>query len=256
MTTLTAGYIDAPTELRDNATEDDLQVVIRAVYKQVLGNVHLFSGENEFESAESQLRNGDITVRGFVRIVAQSDTYKSLFFEGNPAYRSIELNFKHLLGRAPEGQSEISDHVATYNNDGYATDIDSYIDSTEYLDAFGENVVPYPRNISTQTGFKNSTFNQTVSLLGGYATSDRSSDSQLVSSIAANIPQAVKVAGSRGGAAASTNKRFRIDIAGAGVTPINKQSKTFITVGYKQLSKNIKNIQRTGGTILGITELV
>ena len=255
MTTLTAGYIDAPTELRDNATEDDLQVVIRAVYKQVLGNVHLFSGENEFEAAESQLRNGDITVRGFVRIVAQSETYKALFFEGNPAYRSIELNFKHLLGRSPEDQGEISAHVATYNNEGFDADINSYIDSAEYIDAFGENVVPFPRNISTQTGFKNNTFNQTVSLLGGYATSDRSSDSQLVGSIAANMAQTIKVAGARGGATGATNKRFRIDVACVGVTPVNKQSKTFITVDYKQLSKNIKNIQRTGGTILGITEL-
>ena len=31
----------APIELRPNATEDDLQIVINAVYKQVLGNMHV-----------------------------------------------------------------------------------------------------------------------------------------------------------------------------------------------------------------------
>ncbi|OKH19767.1 phycobilisome rod-core linker polypeptide [[Limnothrix rosea] IAM M-220] len=254
MSTLTAGFTDAPVELRDNASEDDLQIVIRAVYKQVLGNVHVLS-EQAFKNAESLLRNGDITVRDFVRTVAQSELYKSLFFEGNPAYRSTELNFKHLLGRSPEDQSEIAEHVKIYNTEGYNADIDSFIDSREYTEAFGENVVPYPRTISTQTGFKNNTFNQTVSLLGGYATSDRSSEAQLVTSIASNLPQSIKVASSRGGAVTSTSKRFRIDIAGAGTTPVSKQSKTFIEVNYKQLSRNIQSIQKMGGTILGVSEV-
>ena len=35
----------APVELRPNFTEDDLQTVIRAVYKQVLGNAHLLEGD-------------------------------------------------------------------------------------------------------------------------------------------------------------------------------------------------------------------
>ncbi len=32
-------------ELRPNATEEDLQVVIRAVYKQVLGNAHVLESQ-------------------------------------------------------------------------------------------------------------------------------------------------------------------------------------------------------------------
>ncbi|MDY7016364.1 MAG: phycobilisome rod-core linker polypeptide, partial [Cyanobacteriota bacterium] len=63
-------------ELRPNATEEDLQVVIRAVYRQVLGNAHVMESQR-LTSAESQLRNGDITVRGFVRAIAQSDLYRS-----------------------------------------------------------------------------------------------------------------------------------------------------------------------------------
>jgi hypothetical protein len=39
MTSLTAAFIDTPVELRAGATEEDLQAVIRAVYKQVLGRV-------------------------------------------------------------------------------------------------------------------------------------------------------------------------------------------------------------------------
>jgi hypothetical protein len=255
MATLTAAFVSDPVELRPGATEDDLQVVIRAVYKQVLGNAHLLSQQG-LDSAESLLRNGDITVRGFVRMVAQSNLYQSLFFEGNPPYRCIELNCKHLLGRAPLDQAEISQHVQIYIEQGYAAEIDSYLDSEEYILTFGENIVPYPRCISSQTGIKNNVFNRTVSLLGGFATSDSSKQAQSTSTLAANLPQKVKVASSRGGASGTTNKRFCIAVAKAGVTPIAKQSNATYEVGYAQLSKKIQNIQKTGGKILSITELV
>ena len=113
-------------ELYPNVAEDELQKLIRAVYKQVLGNYHIMDCER-ITSGESLLRNGDITVRGFVRLVAQSKLYCSKFFENSSPYRFIELNFKHLLGRAPQAQSEISEHVIIYNNQGYEAEIDSYI---------------------------------------------------------------------------------------------------------------------------------
>ena len=94
-------------ELRPNATEADLQVVIRAAYRQVLGNQHVLEADR-LTSAESQLRDGEITVRGFVRAIAQSDLYKSLFFESSYQYRFIEMNCKHLLGRAPTSQADRS----------------------------------------------------------------------------------------------------------------------------------------------------
>lgn len=253
MASLTAAFVSEPIELRPSATEDELQVVIRAVYKQVLGNAHVLSHQR-LDSAESLLRNGDITVRGFVRMVAQSSLYQSLFFEGNPPYRFIELNCKHLLGRAPLEQAEIAQHVQIYSEQGYAAEIDSYLDSEEYILTFGENIVPYPRCISSQTGVKNNVFNRTVSLLGGFATSDSSKQAQLTATLAANLPQKIKAATSRGGASSTTNKRFRIAVAKGGVTPIAKQSNTTYEVGYAQLSQKIQSIQKTGGKILSITE--
>jgi hypothetical protein len=255
MASLTAAFVSDPVELRPGATEEDLQVVIRAVYKQVFGNAHLLSGQR-LESAESLLRNGDITVRGFVRMVAQSDLYQSLFFEGNPPYRFIELNCKHLLGRAPLDQAEIAKHVQIYSEQGYAAEIDSYIDSDDYTLKFGERVVPYPRCIRSQTGIKNNVFNQTVSLLDGFATSDSSNQAQLISTIASNLPQKIKVAAASRGASSPTNKRFRIAVTKGGVTPVAKQSNATYEVGYAQLSQKIQNIQKTGGKILSITELV
>ena len=66
MSSLTAAFVRDAVKLRSNATEDYLQVVIRAAYRQVLGNAHLMESQR-LTSAESLLRNGDITVRDFIR---------------------------------------------------------------------------------------------------------------------------------------------------------------------------------------------
>jgi phycocyanin-associated rod linker protein len=69
----------APVELRPNWTTDDAAAVIRAVYRQVLGNDYIMASERLI-SAESLLKNGSITVREFVRSVAKSELYRSKFF--------------------------------------------------------------------------------------------------------------------------------------------------------------------------------
>lgn len=255
MASLTQAFISNPIELWDGKTEDDLQLVIRAAYKQVLGNAHVMESQR-LESAESMLRNGDITVRNFVRMVAQSELYQSLFFNSSSAYRFIELNCKHLLGRAPLDQAEISYHVQVYNEQGYEAEINSYIDSEEYNSTFGENIVPYARSISTQTGIKNIVFNRTVSLLSGFATSDNSKQAQLIPTIASNLSQKIKVTSAGIVAAYSnTGKKFDISVTNCAKNPIAKQSNTTYTISYSQLSQKIQSIQKTGGKILSISEV-
>lgn len=244
-----------PMELRAGALEEDLQTVIRAVYKQVLGNAHLMASES-FTSAESQLRNGDITVREFVRTIAKSGLYQSLYFHSCPQYRFIELNFKHLLGRAPQDQSEVSEHVQTYADGGYDAEIDSYIDSNEYLENFGENIVPYPRSTVSQVGIKNDAFNRTFALYRGYATSDRDNSAKLINSIAGNSATPIKTPAKGNGANyANTGKRFRVSVAKGGVTPRYKRSNFSFEVGYEQLSARIQAIHKTGGKIVSVTEV-
>ncbi len=249
-------WIDDTTvlEKRPQTTEDDLQTIIRGVYKQVLGNAHVMESER-LTSAESMLRNGDITVRGFVRSVAQSELYRSLFFENSSPYRFIELNFKHLLGRAPLDQAEISEHTQIYVTQGYEAEIDSYIDSEEYLSSFGEDVVPYYRCNQTQTGIKNVGFNRTFSLVRGYATSDLGKPAALISDLGANMSTKIASPAQGSGAYDNTGKRFVITITKANFGSRVTQSNTTFEVGYSQLSKKIQNIQKSGGKILNVTEV-
>lgn len=242
------------TQLWEKNTEDNLQSVIRAVYKQVLGNIHLMESQR-LDSAESLLRNGDISIRNFVRMVAQSELYQSLFFNSSSSYRFIELNCKHLLGRAPLNQHEISRHVQTYNEYGYEAEINSYIDSEEYNSIFGENVVPHPRSITSQIGIKNIVFNRTISLLGGFANSDHSNKALLTQSIGANISPEIKVKSSGIEKPSTTRKKFKITVRKSGTTPLFKQSNIVYNVGYNQLSSQIQNIHKKGGQILSIVEI-
>ncbi len=246
----------SPVELRPNFTEEDLQEIIRAVYRQVLGNQYVFEGE-DLASAESLLRNGDITVRGFVGAVAKSDLYKSLFFQSASQYRFIELNFKHLLGRAPQDQSEISEHVAIYNGQGYDDEIDSYLDSEEYTSSFGEHTVPYPRSIRSQVGLKNETFNRMFSLLRGSATNDSNGTARLITSVAANIATPIKAPAIGNGANyGNTGKRFKISFSSSqAAARMQKFSKQESVVSYSQMSKTIQNINRNGGAIISISEV-
>ena len=260
MATLTASATVEmePLELRANTTEEDLQQIITAVYRQVLGNQYLMESDR-LTSAESQLRNGDISVRGFVRAVAQSSLYQSLFFHSASQYRFIELSFKHFLGRPPQSQEEVSEHVQIYNEGGYEAEINSYLDSDEYLASFGEDVVPYARSIRSVVGLKNETFNRTFSLLRGPANNDNSNNSpRLISSIAANLATPIKpVAMGNGANYGNTGKRFRIAFSSKqGAARTNKFSSQEKVISYDQMSKTVQNIHKTGGKILKITEVL
>ncbi|MEH2282677.1 MAG: phycobilisome rod-core linker polypeptide [Nostoc sp.] len=246
--------IDSPNvELRPNTSESELQTLIRAVYKQVLGNAHLLESER-LATAESKLRDRKISVREFVNTVAKSELYQSLFFTSSSQYRFIELNFKHLLGRPPADQAEISEHVRIYNEQGYDAEIESYIDSNEYQQNFGENIVPYIRSTSSQIGIKNVTFNRTFSLLRGVASSDSDRKAKLINDIGSNLPTSIKTP-TAGSSVNSTDKRFLIKaVKGAGNFRTRLGNLEYV-VNYNQLSGQVQNIHRTGGKIISITEV-
>lgn len=161
-------------ELFSNASSEEKEIVIRAIYRQVLGNAHIMESDR-LTTAESQLSNGNITVREFVRCLAQSELYRSLFFHDYSSLRAIELNFKHLLGRAPNSYEEVVPHIQILTQEGFETEIDSYLDSEEYLENFGVNIVPYFRGYKSQAGQNVAGFTHLFHLLRGYCSSDRSS---------------------------------------------------------------------------------
>ena len=148
-----------------------LETVISASYRQVFGNAHVMDFERCSE-LEAQLRDGRLTVREFVRGLAKSSFYKDRFFRSVAPQRGIELTFKHLLGRAPETQAEISAKIALQAEHGHDGLVDSIVDSAEYLEVFGSDVVPYARSWSSPADLSTAAFPMLAALQKSFAGSD------------------------------------------------------------------------------------
>lgn len=115
--------------------------------------------------------------------------------------------------------------------------------------------MPYPRSIRSQTGIQNVGFNRMLSLLGGSATSASSNQTQLIATVASNLPQKIKLSSvGTSGYSSTTAKRFRITAAKSGGAKVRVSNISY-EVSYAQMSKQIKNIQKMGGKILSITEV-
>ncbi|MBE9067324.1 phycobilisome linker polypeptide [Leptolyngbya cf. ectocarpi LEGE 11479] len=270
----------SPVEYRPNASLSDTQAVIRAIYRHVLGNDYLMQTER-LVALESLLTNGALTVRDFVRSLAKSEIYKAKFFYPNFQTRVIELNFKHLLGRAPYSEAEVIEHLDRYENQGFDADIDSYIDTAEYEQAFGDHIVPYYRGFDTQSGQSIAGFTRMFSLYRGYANSDRSQlagkKSRLATELAMGATSAVNspsgadtgvrtyLASEKSntptrvfGRSQSTKARgtlYRIEVAGMnqpGYPSIRRSSRAYV-VPYESLSKTLQRINKTGGRVASIT---
>jgi phycoerythrocyanin-associated rod linker protein len=262
-------------ELRPNWTEEDLQQIFRAAYQQIFGRIGVY-GSQRFASAESLLRNGKVNVRQFIEILAKSEFYQERFFFNNSQGRFIELNYKHLLGRAPYDQSEIAYHVDLYAYKGYEAEIESYLYNPEYDSAFGDYVVPYYRGFNSIPGMKTVGFNRLFTIYRGDGNSDnaqyggrnsrlrwnisRNASNTIMPPTSARSMVAFRAPGEGTLQSAPTrgdSRIFRIDViqGGLGTKVPVRRSKRSYTVSYDQLSRKYQEIHKSGGTIVNIQQV-
>nr|YP_009546037.1 phycobillisome linker protein [Glaucocystis incrassata]ASQ40098.1 phycobillisome linker protein [Glaucocystis incrassata] len=129
-----------------NFTESSAQTVIKATYLQVLGR-EPYLGQR-LSVWEIKLENGDISLREFVRQVAKSNLFRSLYWTPYYVCKAIEYVHRKLLGRPTYGRPEINKYFDIASKQGFYAFIDSIIDSAEYLEVFGDNTVPYERYLT------------------------------------------------------------------------------------------------------------
>jgi phycocyanin-associated rod linker protein len=273
-----SAYKDSsPTELRPNWTPENAEIVIKAVYRHVLGNDYIMAAER-LTALESLLKNGQIGVRDFVRAVAKSELYKTKFLYPNFHTRVIELHFKHLLGRAPYNEAEVTEHLNRYQTEGYDADVDSYIDSAEYEANFGDATVPYYRGFDNNVGDQTTGFTRMFQLYRGYASSDRAQIGGNASRLAAELAQnsASAIVGPSGGnegwayrsakgsmatrafgrsSTGSGDRLYRIEVAAVSLPryPKVRRSNREYIVSYEQLSDTLQRINKMGGKVASVT---
>ncbi len=262
-----------------SGSSEDAETVIKAVYRQVLGNAYVMESER-LVVPESQFKRGELSVREFVRAVAKSDLYCSRFFTSCARYRAIELNFRHLLGRAPLDLEEMRGHSTTLDTQGFEADIDTYIDSDEYQNTFGENFVPYIRGYKTEACQSMVQFTHTFQMVRGASSSSLKGNlagksPRLNSLVIQSTPTAVispagdgatfrDPAGSArtrlGVGAGDQGKVYRIEVTGYRAKVVNNISKfrtanKVYMVPYDKLSEEYQRIHRQGGVIASITAI-
>ncbi|MEO1670124.1 MAG: phycobilisome rod-core linker polypeptide [Cyanobacteria bacterium J06631_2] len=129
-----------------NFSENSTQAVIRAAYRQVFGR-DVYQGQ-EIKVAEIKLENGDITLREFIRALAKSDTFRNLYWTSLYVTKAVEYIHRRLLGRPTYGRQEINKYFDICSKKGFYALVDAMIDSDEYVEAFGEDTVPYERYLT------------------------------------------------------------------------------------------------------------
>ncbi|MBD2655169.1 MULTISPECIES: phycobilisome rod-core linker polypeptide [Synechocystis] len=123
-------------------SSSDMDNLIEATYRQIF--FHAFKWDRE-KVLESQLRNGQITVRDFVRGLLLSNTFRSSFYEKNSNYRFVEHCVQKILGRDVYSEREKIAWSIVVATKGYQGLIDDLLNSDEYLNNFGYDTVPYQR---------------------------------------------------------------------------------------------------------------
>lgn len=273
---------EAPIELIPGDDDAKKEQIITAVYKQVLGNAYVMESERQLV-AESQFKLGEISVREFVRRIAKSELYKARFFDACPRYRYIELAFRHLLGRAPVDFQEMRNHAERLDAKGYDADIDSFLDSDDYQNTFGEWTAPYQRGWKTESCGTMQEFTWSFQLLRGNSSSSLKGDlagisSKLGGAAYQNRPMAVVPPSSAnsqgfsfrpsknladavtrvGVGASDQGKTFRVEVTAYSANNVRRvsrytRSNRVYYVPFDKLSEQFKRIHREGGKIASIT---
>ncbi len=131
---------DVENVLSDSAMDD----LIWAAYRQVFSEHQIISGTRQ-TFLESQLRNGQITVKEFMKGLVISDTFLRLNLETNSNYRFVEICVQRLLGRDVYSKDESIAWSIYIPTKGVAGFIDALQASDEYEENFGDSIVPYQR---------------------------------------------------------------------------------------------------------------
>jgi phycoerythrin-associated linker protein len=256
-----------------NASETDKETILRAVYQQVLGHQYVMKSER-LSGAESLFKNGYLSVRELVRTMAKSGLYRSRFFENCNPYHFIELNFKHLLGRAPNNKAEMLQHFTILQEQGYDAEIDSYIDSSEYQERFGEDVVPYLHGWDYSKGQEGRQFSWLMQLARGAAASVKGDSAgtqfRLGKALHQDRPVPVVSPNAAGAAFQPTQvaneaitsmaqgigqkaRVYRIEVTSLNNYRLHKRSNTVRFVTFDKMLETQQMIHRQGGRVASVT---
>jgi phycobilisome core-membrane linker protein len=126
------------------------QDVVKAAYRQIFERDITRAYSLNLSDLESKVKNGEISMKEFIRRLCKSPLYRKNFFEPYINSRALELAFRHILGRAPSSREEVQQYFSVVSAGGLPALVDALVDSREYADYFGEETVPYLRGLGQE----------------------------------------------------------------------------------------------------------
>ena len=136
--------------MKTGLSESEKSSIIKAAYRQIFERDITRAYSQSISDLESKVKNGDISMKEFVRRLGKSPLYRKQFFEPFINSRALELAFRHFLGRGPSSREEVQKYFSIVSSGGLGALIDALVDSQEYSDYFGEETVPYLRGLGAE----------------------------------------------------------------------------------------------------------
>lgn len=118
--------------------------LIEAAYRQIFHEQQMLAS-NRQRFLESQFKNNQITVREFIRGLLLSDSFRRLNYDANNNYRFVQLCVSRVLGREVYNDREKMAWSIVLATKGLQGFVDALLNSGEYANNFGDDIVPYQR---------------------------------------------------------------------------------------------------------------
>nr|AYR06266.1 phycobilisome core-membrane linker protein [Renouxia sp.] len=145
-----AGVTNQRFVMKTSLSADEKNDVVKACYRQIFERDILKAYSLSISVLESQVKNGQLSIKEFVRALGKSSLYRKEFFESFVNSRALELAFRHFLGRGPSSLKEFQKYFAILSSRGLDGLVDAIVNSQEYADYFGEETVPYFRSLGEE----------------------------------------------------------------------------------------------------------
>lgn len=137
------GGLTPPTQRSVNPSRSDRDMQIEQAYRQIF--FHAMKRDRD-EALESQMRDGSITMRDFIRGLLLSRRFQEGYVACSSNYRLVDQLVGRVLGRSVHGEGERISWSIVIAEQGFPAFVDALLESDEYIDAFGYDNVPYQRS--------------------------------------------------------------------------------------------------------------
>jgi phycobilisome core-membrane linker protein len=136
--------------MKTGLSSGEKQEIVKAAYRQVFERDITRAYSQSISDLESKVKNGEISMKEFIRRLGKSPLYRQQFYEPFVNSRAVELAARHFLGRGLSSREEFSKYFAIVTKGGLPGLVDAMVYSQEYSDYFGEETVPYLRGLGQE----------------------------------------------------------------------------------------------------------